>query len=410
MLDSLAELILSGLLIAWVFRKIHLPELIGLLILGALFGPYVLRWLNPSLLDVSGELRMAALIVILLRAGFELNLKSMKSVGRPSILLRFVPATIEAFAIMITSHWLLNLSYLEGAILGSVLGAVSPAVVVPYMIEFSQKRLGTNKNIPAMVIAASSIDDVFVIVVYSVLLGIYVGANVNLTFQIASIPISIVLGILIGILAGIILIKVFDKYKLRATKMALVILAVSVLMVRSEHLLQNIVPFASLLGVMTLGFMFFEKREKYANAMSGKFEKIWVAAQIVLFTLVGSQVNIQVAWKSGLAGIAVITNGLIARSIGTYLSLLGTNLNNKERLFVVIAYLPKATVQAAIGAAPLLAMQQAGMDTLPGEVILAVAVLSILYTAPLGALAIALSGPKLLTQEHKHKEIKKTID
>jgi len=373
MLDSLAELILSGLLIAWVFRKIHLPELIGLLILGALFGPYVLRWLNPSLLDVSGELRMAALIVILLRAGFELNLKSMKSVGRPSILLSFVPATIEAFAIMITSHWLLNLSYLEGAILGSVLGAVSPAVVVPYMIEFSQKRLGTNKNIPAMVIAASSIDDVFVIVVYSVLLGIYVGANVNLTFQIASIPISIVLGILIGILAGIILIKVFDKYKLRATKMALVILAVSVLMVRSEHLLQNIVPFASLLGVMTLGFMFFEKREKYAHAMSGKFEKIWVAAQIVLFTLVGSQVNIQVAWKSGLAGIAVITIGLIARSMGTYLSLLGTNLNNKERLFVVIAYLPKATVQAAIGAAPLLAMQQAGMNTLPGEVILAVA-------------------------------------
>lgn len=402
MLDSLAELILSGLLIAWVFRKIHLPELIGLLILGALFGPFVLNWLNPSLLDVSGELRMAALVVILLRAGFELNLKSMKSVGRPSILLSFIPATIEALVVMVTAHWLLNLSYLEGAILGSVLGAVSPAVVVPYMIEFSQKKLGTNKNIPAMVIAASSIDDVFVIVVYSVLVGMYVGANVNLTFQIASIPISIVLGILIGMVAGIILIKVFDKYKLRATKMALVILAISVLMVRTEHLLQNVVPFASLLAVMTLGFIFFEKREKYAHAMSGKYEKIWVAAQIVLFTLVGSQVNIQVAWKSGLAGLAVITIGLIGRSIGTYLSILGTNLNAKEKLFVVFSYIPKATVQAAIGAAPLLAMQQAGMNTMSGEVILAVAVLSILYTAPLGALAIAISGPKLLTKEHKH--------
>jgi len=399
MLDSLAELILGGLLIAWAFRKIRLPELIGLLILGALFGPYVFKWLNPSLLDVSGELRIAALIVILLRAGFELNLKSMKSVGRPSILLSFIPASLEAVTVMFMSRFFLNLSYLEGAILGTVLGAVSPAVVVPYMIEFSQMKLGTNKNIPAMVIAASSIDDVFVIVVYSVLIGIYVGNNVNLTYQFASIPISIILGIVIGILVGVVLIKIFDKYKLRATKMSLVVLASSVLMVRTEHLLQNIVPFASLLAVMALGFIFYEKREKYSHAMSGKFEKVWVAAQIVLFTLVGAQVNIQVAWKSGLAGLAVITLGLIGRSIGTYLSLIGTNLNVKEKIFVIIAYLPKATVQAAIGAAPLLAMQQAGMSTISGEIILAVAVLSILYTAPLGALAISISGPRLLTKE-----------
>jgi len=398
MLDSLAELAIASLLIAWVFKKIKIPELVGMLLIGTLFGPYVMNWLDPTLLDISGDLRLAALIVILLRAGFELKRDTLNKVGKPSLLLSFIPAVFEASAITYLGHIWLGLTYLEAAILGSILGAVSPAVVVPLMIHFQKKKWGTNKGIPIMVMAASSIDDVFVIVIYSILVGIYTGNHVNVAWELAGIPISIALGIGVGIAVGWGLYKLFEHFSPRATKRTLIVMALSVLLVRLEHVIEHWVPFAALLAVMAIGFIILEKREHYAHELSAKFAKIWVVAEIILFTMVGAQVNISVAWHSGLMGAAVIFAGLIARSIGSWICVLGTELNTKERLFVLIAYLPKATVQAAIGAAPLAAMKLAGMDTGPGELILAMAVLSILLTAPLGAWAITFTGNRWLTK------------
>jgi len=393
---SLAELIILGILADWAFRKFRIPGLVGMLLLGILMGPYVLGWLAPSLLGISQDLRLIALIVILLRAGFELSKETLARVGRSVLLLSCVPAIFEGAAITVLGPWLLGLSYMESAILGAVLSAVSPAVVVPLMIGFIERRLGASKGIPTMVLAASSVDDVFVIVIYSILIGIYTGTSTGIAWKLASIPISIILGVGIGLAVGWILYMLFRRFNPRATKRVLIILGLSVLLVRVEHLLENIVPFAALLAVMSIGFLILEKREHYAHEISARLGKIWVFAEIVLFAMVGAQVDVSVAWHAGLAGSALIALALIARSGGVYLCLLKTNLTFKERVFVIISYIPKATVQAAIGAAPLAAMKAAGMASEPGEIILAVAVLSILLTAPIGALAISALGPRTL--------------
>jgi solute carrier family 9B (sodium/hydrogen exchanger), member 1/2 len=397
MLGSLAEILILGLIVDWAFRKLTIPGLVGMLLLGVAFGPYALAWLSPDLLSVSQDFRLIALVVILLRAGFELSKDTLNRVGGRVLLLSAVPAIIEGAAITVIGPPLLGLGYFESAILGSVLAAVSPAVVVPLMIRFMERRMGAEKGIPTMVLAASSIDDVFVIVIYSVLVGIYTGNSLNLAWQLAGIPISIVLGTAVGLLIGLILFHLFRRFNPRATKRVLVLLGLSVLLVRAEHVLQAWVPFAALLAVMAIGFLILEKDEHMAHEISAKLGKIWVFAEIVLFTIVGAQVNLTVAVQAGLAGAALIGLGLVARSVGTYACLLGSDLNPGERLFVVISYLPKATVQAAIGGAPLAAMSLAGMDTGPGEIILAVAVLSILLTAPLGAWAIAVVGERTLT-------------
>ncbi|RLD48159.1 MAG: sodium:proton antiporter [Bacteroidetes bacterium] len=403
MIVSLAGLVIAGMLIAWLFKYIKIPELVGILILGIALGPFALNMLDPSLINIASQLTSAALIVILLRAGFELSKDTLKKVGRPAILLSMIPAIFEATAIMFLSHYFLNFTLLEGAILGSVLGAVSPAVVVPLMIKFIDEKRGTKKGIPTLVLAGSSIDDVFVIVIYSILIGIYTGGNVNIAWELFSIPASIILGIAVGIFAGFILYLLFDKFNPRATKRMLIILAVSVFLVQAEHLLENIIPFASLLAVMSIGFIILEKRGKYAHELSEKLAKLWILAEIVLFTMVGTEVNINVALKMGLIGALIIFTALIFRSIGTWLSLIGTDLTKKEKLFIVISYIPKATVQAAIGGAPLAAMKAAGMTTLPGEQILAMAVLSILLTAPLGAWGITVYGKKVLEVEGELK-------
>lgn len=393
---SIAELIIISLLVDWAFRKLRLPGLIGMLFAGILFGPYVLGWLDPALLNVSPDLRLFALIVILLRAGLELSRKSLQQVGRMVLLLAVVPAVIEIGVVTALGPWLLHLTWLESAILGAILGAVSPAVVVPLMIDLIDQRRGVEKGIPTLVLAASAIDDVIVIVIFSVLLGAYTGQQVDIGWQLLGIPVSILLGIAVGLAIGILLYRLFDRYRPRATKMALTVLGIAVLLVHLEHLLKGIVPFAALLAVMGLGFVLLERREHFAHQLSAKFSKIWIFAEILLFTLVGAQVNIHVALQTGLAGAAVIFLGLIGRSVGTWLCLLGSDLTLAERGFVVIAYLPKATVQAAIGAAPLVAMQAAGMTSSPGQVILSTAVLSILLTAPLGAWAITVTGQKVL--------------
>ncbi|NOZ35699.1 MAG: sodium:proton antiporter [Chlorobi bacterium] len=396
MIVSLAGLVIAGMLIAWLFKFLKVPELVGILILGIALGPFALNMLDPSLINIAGQLTSAALIVILLRAGFELSKDTLKKVGRPAILLSMVPAAFEATAIMFLAHYFLNFTLLEGAILGSVLGAVSPAVVVPLMIKFIDEKRGTKKGIPTLVLAGSSIDDVFVIVIYSILIGIYTGGHVNVAWELFSIPISIILGIVVGLIVGLVLYILFDKFNPRATKRMLIILAISVFLVQAEHLLDNIIPFASLLAVMAIGFIILEKRGKYAHELSEKLSKLWILAEIVLFTMVGSEVNIHLALKMGLIGALIIFIALIFRSIGTWVSLIGTNFTRKEKLFIIISYIPKATVQAAIGGAPLAAMQASGMTTLPGEQILAMAVLSILLTAPLGAWGITVYGKKVL--------------
>ena len=399
MILNIAELVILSLVVDWLFKKCRIPGLVGMLLVGIILGPFVLGFIKPELMSVSSDLRMVALIVILLRAGFELSKDTLNKVGIYAVFLSFVPATMEAVAITFLGHYFLNLSYLEAAILGSILSAVSPAVVVPLMIDFIEQKKGTNKGIPTLVLAASSIDDVFVIVVYSILIGIYTGEKVNIAYKLAEIPISVIFGIIAGLLFGIIFYLLFKKFNPRATKRILVILGVSIFLVSTEHFIEQFLPFASLLAVMSIGFVILEKNEKMAHEMSSKLSKLWVFAEIILFTLVGAQVNLSVALKAGLMGSLVIGLALIARSVGTYLCLITSKLNFKERMFVVISYIPKATVQAAIGGAPLIAMKLAGMNTQPGELILAVAVLSILITAPIGAWAISFSGNYLLEKE-----------
>ncbi|NQU59358.1 MAG: cation:proton antiporter [Rhodospirillales bacterium] len=396
MIVSLAELLILGLIVDWAFRKMTIPGLVGMLFLGVLAGPYVLGWINPGLLAISYDFRLLALIVILLRAGLELSKETLNRVGGRVVLLSAVPAVIEGAAITVLGPPLLGLSYMESAILGAILAAVSPAVVVLSMIRFMERGMGAEKGIPTMVLAASSLNDVFVIAIYSVLIGIYTGSSANIPWQLAGIPISILLGIGVGLIVGVILLNLFRRFNPRATKRVLIILALSVLLVRGEHLLEPWIPFAALLAVMAMGFILLEKDEHVAHEISAKLGKIWVFAEILLFTMIGAQVDLGVALKAGLAGSAVIFLGLFARSIGVYGCMLGSDLTFSERMFVVVSNTPKATVQAAIGGAPLAAMALSGMNQGPGEIILAVAVLSIVLTAPLGAWAISVMGERIL--------------
>ncbi|MFW5870529.1 MAG: cation:proton antiporter, partial [Candidatus Sumerlaeota bacterium] len=393
---GIAEIIILSLIADWAFRRIGIPGLIGMLLVGVGLGPHVLGWLDPALLAIGPDLRLIALIVILLRVGFELSRSTLHRVGGRVLLLAFVPATFEGIMITLAAPWLLGLSYLESAILGSVLAAVSPAVVVPAMIRLMKERRGAEKDIPSMVMAAASVDDVYVIVAHSAILGLYVGRQVRVARQIAAIPVALILGIALGLVVGFCLYKLFDRFNPRATKRVLIVIAVSILLVRLQYLLANVVPFAGLVSAMAIGFIILEKREHMAHELSAKLAKTWVFAEIVLFAMVGAQVNLAVAWKAGLAGAAVIALGLLARSFGVWCCLLRSKLNLKERGFVAVAYSPKATVQAAIGSAPLLAMHSAGMETGPGELILAIAVLSIILTAPTGAWAISALGSRVL--------------
>jgi len=397
---NLAEIIILCLIVDWLFRKIGIPGLIGMLGVGILLGPSVLGIIHPEVLQIGADLRMISLIVILLRAGFELSKESLKKVGTQALLLAFLPALFEVAAITLLGPLFLGLSRMESALLGCILGAVSPAVVVPMMVRFMHEGRGTNKGIPTLILAAASIDDVVVIVAYSVLIGIYTGSQITMGWQILGIPLAIVGGIGVGIIAGIVLYTIFDRFNPRATKRALSIIGVSIVLVHLGDMLETKhIPFAALLAVMAIGYIILERRERMAHEISLKLGKIWVFAEIILFAMVGAQVNLQAAAQAGLRGAALILVGLFFRSIGSLLCTLGSPLSWKERLFVVIAYLPKATVQAAIGSAPLLAMQARGMETTPGEIILAVAVMSIVLTAPTGAWAIAWAGKNLLTKK-----------
>ncbi len=393
---SIAELIIFSLIAAWLLQRLGIPGLIGMLMVGVVAGPYGLDLLDPRLLAVGADLRLVALIVILLRAGFELSRQTLHRVGGRTLLLALIPSTVEGLAVCALAPWLLGLSYLESAVLGWVLAAVSPAVVVPMMTRFIQARRGAEKGIPTMILAAASVEDAVVIVIHSVLVGLYTGQAVGLGWRIAGIPLSIGLGVLVGLVCGWVLCRLFERFNPRATKRVLVVVAVSVLLVRLEHAIEPWVPFAALIAAMAIGLVILEKREHMAHEISAKLGKVWVFAEIILFAMVGAQVNPSAAWRAGGAGLALIACGLLARGLGTLSCLWGSDLTRGERLFLVVAYSPKATVQAAIGGVPLVAMRAAGMATGPGEIILAVAVLSIVVTAPAGAWAIATFGERVL--------------
>lgn len=385
---SLAIIIILGIISNKLFRRIELPGILGMLILGVIIGPNMLNLINEDVLNVSPDLRKIALIIILLRAGLGVKRDTLKQVGKTALKMSCLPCILEGLAITIVGKYILNISFIEAGMLGFIIAAVSPAVVVPQMLELINKGKGQQKGIPTIILAAASIDDVFAITIFSTFLGLYGGSNISISGKLLGIPISILLGILLGLLIGFILIYILKKYRLRDTEKTLIILASGIILTSLEDALENIVPIASLLGVMVVGFVLLDKYPKVANRVAEKFNKVWVFAEILLFVLVGAQVDIKVIAHSGLIGLLVLIIGLLARSIGVYVALIGSNLNLKEKVFCIISFMPKATVQAAMGAVPL----AAGVAS--GNLILAIAVLAIIVTAPLGAIGIKYFGGK----------------
>lgn len=391
MILSLAVIITLGLIFNKLFKAIKLPGLLGMIILGIIVGPNMLDLISKEILTISPDLRKIALIVILLRAGLGINRSTLKKVGKTALKMSFLPCVIEGFTIAFVGRYILNISFIEAGMLGFIIAAVSPAVVVPQMLELINKGKGKENGVPTIILAASSIDDVFAITIFSTFLGLYGGSNISISGKLFSIPISILLGGGIGILTALLLIGIFKKFHLRDTEKTLIILASGMFLTSLEDIFKNIVPIASLLGVMVVGFALLDKYPKVANRISEKFNKVWVFAEILLFVLVGAQVDVKVIVHSGLLGLLVLFIGLVARSIGVYISLMGSNLNLKEKIFCIISFMPKATVQAAMGAVPL------ASGVASGNLILAIAVLSIVVTAPLGAVGIKYFGYKWIS-------------
>ncbi len=392
MLTSIALIILFGLLAASISKKLKLPSIIGVLLVGIVIGPNCLNLLDKEILLIADELKEMALIIILLKAGLALDFSDLKKVGRPAILLCFIPAIFEILAFVIFGPLMLGLSLIDSAILGAIMGAVSPAVIVPRMTKLIEEGYG-EKGLPQMVIAGSSADDVFVIVLFTAFLSLTSGSRITLaTFT--AVPVSIILGILLGVFTGFVLVLIFKRIHIRDTYKVLVMIACSFLFVALEEVLKNVLPLSGLLAVMSMGVAIYYKYQKLAERVQCKFSKIWLIAEILMFVLVGASVNITSVQGAGLMSIAILFVGLAFRLLGTYLSLIGTNFTNKERLFTCFTQLPKATVQAAIGGVPL----QMGLAS--GNTILTVAVLAILITAPLGSIVIDKTQTILIKNNH----------
>lgn len=392
MLLSIALIILIGMTLGWLCKKIKLPALIGMLATGIILGPYVLNLLDGSILGISAELRKIALIIILTRAGLGLDLEGLKRVGRPALLMCFLPATCELVGMLIIGPAVLGFSLLEAAILGSVLAAVSPAVVVPRMVKLMDEKYGTAQGIPQMILAGASVDDVYVIVLFSTFVGISQGEDASV-MSFVNIPVSIVLGIGIGLLVGTGLAYYFSRLHIRDTAKVLIILCISFLLVTVEDRLTTPITFSALIAIMFIGIGLKKKNENLAGRLSLKYGKLWVGAEVFLFVLVGATVNIGYIPKIGVKAIVVVLGALIFRMAGVFLCMLKTSVKPKERLFAMMAYTPKATVQAAIGGIPL------AMGLACGDTVLMVAVLAIVLTAPVGAFAIDFTYKKLLSKE-----------
>ncbi len=402
MLTSLSLIFLVGLTMAAICKKLKLPGIIGMLITGIVLGPYVLDFLDPAILSISSELRKMALIIILLKAGFSLDWKDLIKVGRPAILLSFLPATFEIGGYLLLGPMLLGITRIEAAVMGSVLAAVSPAVVVPRMVHYIENRYGTEKGIPQMLMAGASCDDIFVIVLFTSFLGMVRGTGANWV-DFANIPLSIVLGILLGLISGYGLYLFFEtayarKNYVRNSMKVIIVMALAFLLMAIETWLEGKIAISGLLAVVSMAIMIKNKSTSFVSKrLSEKFGKLWLAAELILFVLVGAAVDIRYTMSAGLPAILLILGALLFRSIGVCLSVIATPLSLKERLFCVLSYLPKATVQAAIGSVPL----AAGLAC--GQIVLSVAVLGILITAPLGALGMDANYKNLLEKEELEK-------
>ena len=392
MLLSISLILILGMFMGWICRKMKLPALLGMLITGIILGPYGLNLLDGSILGISAELRKIALIIILTRAGLGLDLSGLKKIGRPAVLMCFVPASFELLGMILLAPKLMGLSVLESAVMGAVLAAVSPAVVVPRMVKLMDEGYGVKEGIPQLILAGASVDDVYVIVLFSTFVGMMQGEGASI-LKFVNIPVSIFFGIAIGLFLGVLLAYFFKKVHIRDTSKVLIILSISFLLVVIEDKLTTAITFSSLIAVMFIGIGLQKKREAVAKRLSVKYGKLWVAAEVFLFVLVGATVNIEYLGKIGAKAFVVIIGALIFRMFGVFVCLLGTSLQRKERLFATMAYTPKATVQAAIGGIPL------ALGLACGDTVLTVAVLAIVFTAPLGAFAIDWSYKKLLNKQ-----------
>lgn len=402
MLTSLAFIFLAGLAAAALCRFLHLPRIIGMLLTGIVLGPYVLNLLDPMILQASSDLRQMALIIILLKAGLSLDLSDLKKVGHPAVMMSCVPATCELAAFVLLAPTLLGVNRIEAAVMGAVLAAVSPAVVVPRMVQLMDRHWGTEKGIPQMIMAGASCDDIYVIVLFSTFVGMAQGGSAHWQ-DFAKIPVSILMGILVGAIVGMALGAFFEtayahRHYVRNSMKVIVVLGISFLLVAMETWLKNLVPMSGLLAVVSMACALKLKSTSFVSKrLSEKFGKLWLAAEVILFVLVGAAVDIRYTVSAGAAAVAMIAVALVFRAFGVFLCMLGTRLNRKERLFCMIAYMPKATVQAAIGSVPL------ALGLPCGKLVLSVAVLAILITAPLGALGMDASYQKLLTKQDKEE-------
>ena len=395
MLTSLSLIFLVGLSMAFICRKIKLPRIIGMLVTGIVLGPFVLDLLDPQILGISSELRQMALIIILIKAGLSLNISDLKKVGRPAVMMSFLPALFEIGAFVLLAPMLLHVTVLEAAIMGAVLGAVSPAVVVPRMVQLMDENYGTDKQIPQLILAGASLDDVFVIVLFSTFIGMAQGGSAKV-MDFVNIPISIVSGILLGAVFGFVIAFLFElahkrNDSIRQSIKTIIVLGTAFLLMAIETWLEGAVSISGLLAVMSMACVIqLRCRKEVSDDLSVKYGRLWLAAEVILFVLVGAAVDIRYTMQAGGMAVLMIFIALVFRSLGVLVCLIGTKLSGKEKLYCVIAYLPKATVQAAIGSVPL----SLGLSC--GNIVLSVAVLSILITAPLGAILMDVSYKKLL--------------
>ncbi len=381
MLTSIATVLLSGLFGGWIFKKIKLPSLLGMIIAGIIISPYALNLIDESMLNISGDIRQIALVIILTRAGLSLDISDLKKMGRPAVLLCFVPACVEIIGTVILAPILFDISVLDAAITGSVIAAVSPAVVVPRMIKLIDEGYGKEKSIPQMILAGTAVDDVFVIVIFTALTSLASTGNIS-AISFVQIPVSIISGILLGICVGFALAFFFNKFKFDYIVKIIIMLCVSFLMLEFQNRLADVISISGLLGIMSMGVVIKKKHSLSVASLSAKYNKLWISAEIFLFVLVGAAIDLRYVKSAGIMAILFVIGALAFRMAGVALSLLKTKLTGKEKVFCMVAYTPKATVQAAIGAIPL----NIGMSC--GNLVLTIAVLSILITAPFGAVCI----------------------
>ena len=381
MLTSLALIFLVGLLFGVLFERLRLPPLLGMIVTGMMLGPHALNLLDSSILNISAELRQLALVIILTRAGLSLDMADLKRVGRPAILMCFLPACFEIVGVLLIAPKLLGITMLQAAIMGSVIAAVSPAVIVPRMLVIMEAGYGKKHSIPQLILAGASVDDVFVIVLFTAFVSLAAGGHIS-AVGFAEIPLSIALGILAGVWCGLLLALFFKRFSMRASIKVLILLSISFLLLECQNRLQGVVPLSGLLAIMSVGITLYQKCPEFAEKLASKYNKLWVGAQILLFVLVGATVDLSYVRAQGLAAAAIVLGALLFRMAGVWTCLIKTALSLREKLFCLLAYTPKATVQAAIGAIPL------SMGLAGGQQVLTVAVLSILITAPFGAMAV----------------------